>query len=90
MLWIMHNISHQYCERLIIYSRWSRDRAIQYLQDYSAFTYASAANEIDRYITWPGQACAYKVGELKIRELRNHAEKELGNSCIHIIIKIEY
>ncbi|WAR28748.1 hypothetical protein MAR_014452, partial [Mya arenaria] len=61
------------------YYRWSREEAITYLQNYTAMAYGSAANEIDRYITWPGQACAYKVGEIKIRELRKHAEDELGS-----------
>ncbi|WAR28778.1 hypothetical protein MAR_014482, partial [Mya arenaria] len=61
------------------YYRWSRAEAIEYLQNYTIMAYDSAANEIDRYITWPGQACAYKVGEIKIRELRKHAEEELGS-----------
>jgi len=57
---------------------WSRDQAIQFMLDNTALSELNIKNEIDRYIAWPGQATAYKIGELKIRELRAHAEKELG------------
>ncbi len=57
---------------------WSRQRAIDYLLDNSALTRAEVVAEVDRYITWPGQATAYKIGELKIRELRASAEAALG------------
>ena len=56
------------------YYSWSRDRAIQFMLSYSSRSKDAMAIEIDRYITWPGQACAYKVGELKIWELRRNAE----------------
>ena len=49
--------------------------------NHTFITPEEAATEIDRYITWPGQACAYKIGEIKIRELRKMAEEKLGNSC---------
>ncbi|MEI6485029.1 MAG: DUF885 family protein [Sphingomonadales bacterium] len=57
---------------------WSRDQAIQYLEDHTALARRDIEVEVDRYISWPGQALAYKLGELKIRELRAKAEAELG------------
>ena len=58
---------------------WSRDRAIQYFMDNSPKTRQDVVNEIDRYISWPGQALGYKIGQLKISELRAKAERELGD-----------
>jgi uncharacterized protein (DUF885 family) len=57
---------------------WTRDQAIAYFRDNSAKTEHDIAQEVDRYIVWPGQALAYKLGELKIRELRREAERSLG------------
>ncbi len=57
---------------------WSRDRAIAFMLDNTALSKANIEAEINRYISWPGQALAYKIGELKIRELRQEAEKTLG------------
>ena len=57
---------------------WDREKAIRYFMDNAAKTELDVTNEIDRYISWPGQALAYKVGELKIWELRRHAETTLG------------
>jgi uncharacterized protein (DUF885 family) len=57
---------------------WSKARAIQYMTDNSAMSAANIEAEVNRYISWPGQALAYKIGELKIRELRELAAKELG------------
>jgi uncharacterized protein (DUF885 family) len=56
---------------------WSRERAIKYFRDNVAKTEQDIVNEVDRYATMPGQALAYKIGELKIKELRARAEKEL-------------
>jgi prolyl oligopeptidase len=60
------------------HKRWTREQAIQFFKENTAKTELDITNEVDRYIAWPGQALAYKVGELKIRELRAKAEKQLG------------
>jgi len=62
----------------IHYFGWSREKAISFLRDNSAMSEHNIRAEVDRYISWPGQALAYKIGELKIRELRAQAEEELG------------
>jgi uncharacterized protein (DUF885 family) len=57
---------------------WSRDQALRYLAENTALSIHEVTTETDRYIAWPGQALAYKMGELKIRELRQRAESVLG------------
>jgi uncharacterized protein (DUF885 family) len=57
---------------------WSRDQALRYMAENTALSLHEITTETDRYIGWPGQALAYKMGELKIRELRARAEKALG------------
>lgn len=57
---------------------WSREQVIDYIQANSAEGPTRATSETERYIAWPGQALAYKIGELKIRQLRQRAEAELG------------
>jgi uncharacterized protein (DUF885 family) len=57
---------------------WSRERAVAYMMDNLGYSEARAANQVERYMVWPGQALAYKVGALKILELRARAQKELG------------
>jgi uncharacterized protein (DUF885 family) len=59
--------------------KWTREQAIQFFRENTAKTELDITNEVDRYIAWPGQALAYKIGELKIRELRARAEKQLGD-----------
>ena len=57
---------------------WTRRQAIDYMTENTALSLLNITNEIDRYIGWPGQALAYKIGELKVSELRERAESELG------------
>lgn len=57
---------------------WSRQKAIDYFMENAPKTELDVTNEIDRYIAWPGQALAYKIGQLKIQELRERARRELG------------
>jgi uncharacterized protein (DUF885 family) len=58
--------------------RWSREQAIKYMVDNAAEPEGSAVREIERYSVWPGQACAYKLGETVISRLRADAERQLG------------
>ncbi|MFV8781340.1 DUF885 domain-containing protein [Microbulbifer sp. SA54] len=59
---------------------WSRDEAIEYFMNNSAKPEHDVKVEIDRYLVWPGQALAYKVGQMKIKEIRARAEKALGTN----------
>jgi uncharacterized protein (DUF885 family) len=58
---------------------WSRQQAIDYLKEHSALGENNIANEVDRYIVWPGQALAYKIGQLEILRLRAEARARLGD-----------
>lgn len=58
---------------------WTRQQVIDYLANNTALSIHECTTETDRYISWPGQALSYKIGELKIRELRQKAENELGD-----------
>ncbi|MBN8429429.1 DUF885 domain-containing protein [Microbulbifer salipaludis] len=58
---------------------WTRQQALDFLADNTSLSKANVRAEVDRYISWPGQALSYKMGEIKIRELRAKAEKALGD-----------
>jgi uncharacterized protein (DUF885 family) len=62
------------------YKHWTRQQAIDYFLQHVATTEYNATTEVDRYISWPGQALAYKIGELRMKEMRARAEKQLGHS----------
>ena len=57
---------------------WTKDKAVDYMMNNCMMPVNEIENEVCRYITWPGQACAYKIGQLKMKELRMLAEEELG------------
>jgi uncharacterized protein (DUF885 family) len=57
---------------------WTRQQAIDYLSGNTALSLHECTTETDRYISWPGQALAYKMGELELRRLRRRAEEALG------------
>jgi len=61
---------------------WTREQAIQYSLEHEAESLESVTAEIERYMSWPAQALSYKAGQLKIRELRTKAEKELGDKFV--------
>ena len=63
----------------IHHKRWSREKAIDYMYKKTGKAMSSVVAEIERYIAWPGQACSYKIGMLKILELRQNAKENLGN-----------
>jgi uncharacterized protein (DUF885 family) len=58
---------------------WERQRAIDYFLENTPKTVLDVTNEVDRYIVWPGQALAYKIGQLEIRRLREEARAALGD-----------
>ena len=58
---------------------WSRNQVVDYMSSNTALSLHEINTETDRYISWPGQALSYKIGELKIRELRKKAKTELGS-----------
>ncbi|HYE72521.1 MAG TPA: DUF885 domain-containing protein, partial [Blastocatellia bacterium] len=61
------------------YKKWTRDQVVHFFREHSSVAEAMVQSETDRYIAWPGQALAYKIGQLTILRLREKAQQELGN-----------
>jgi uncharacterized protein (DUF885 family) len=61
------------------YKQWNRQQVVDFFHDHSGIEEVDVQSETDRYIVWPGQALGYKIGQLKILELRDYARKELGD-----------
>ena len=64
------------------YKHWTREQVVQYFHDHSAIDEPNVQSETNRYIAWPAQALSYKMGQLKILELRARAQQQLGASSI--------
>jgi uncharacterized protein (DUF885 family) len=62
------------------YKKWSREQMVDYFRQHTAMDEQNIQTEVNRYIAWPGQALSYKLGQMKILELRERARKELANS----------
>ena len=58
---------------------WSMERAVDYMMEHSAASRDNVEGEVQRYVTWPGQAVGYKVGQIKILQLRQRAKDRLGD-----------
>ena len=61
------------------HEKWTREQVVQYFRDHSQIDEVEIQSETDRYIVWPGQALAYKIGQLRILELRDRGRKALGS-----------
>ena len=75
---IIEHVHTSFKSFLSCLQRWSRKRAIDFMSSHEADPIHTVEVEVDRYITWPGQSCAYKTGEMKIKQIREMAEKKLG------------
>ena len=64
----------------IHHKRWTREQAIEYMEAHTASAHETVVSEIERYIVMPGQACAYKIGEIKMVELREQGETSPGRT----------
>ena len=60
------------------YKHWTRQQMVDFFHEHTAMDEQNIQSEVDRYIAWPGQALAYKLGQMKILSLREQAKKELG------------
>ncbi|RMG30087.1 MAG: DUF885 domain-containing protein [Bacteroidetes bacterium] len=63
----------------IHYKKWTREQAITYMLEKTGMPYPDVVTEVERYMVWPGQACAYKIGQMKILELRQKVQDALGS-----------
>lgn len=75
----LHRAARLVVDTGIHYKKWDRTQAVNYLVDYGLLSNGYAQAEVTRYFAWPGQACAYKVGQLKLIELRNKMQDAFGD-----------